>query len=100
MKILITSATAAEAHKLKGKLINNEVLLGDHADLPAFMRSNIIKLPNPATDTYAHEMLTLSLDMEIEALYLLQGQELEILLRSEVLFNEYHINIIDGRNYL
>lgn len=74
--------------------------MGDDADLPAFMRKNIIKLPHYASDTYAHEMLTLSLDNGLEALYLLKKEELTVLLTSEILFKEYNITLIDGQNYL
>lgn len=98
MKILITSATSAQAHKLKNSLINDEVVLGDFTDLPAFM--GIIKLPNPATDTYAHEMLTLALDNNIETIYLLNVQEAAILLLSEQLFKEYNITLLDGHHNL
>ena len=98
MKILITAATTAQAHKLKNQLPSAEIILGDHTDLPAFMRKDIIKLPNPASDTYTHEMLTLCLDNEVDELYALTGQEADVLLRSDQLFKEYNITIIDGRN--
>jgi hypothetical protein len=94
LKILITTATTARAHKLKNSLTNDEVLLGDYQDLPAFM--GMVKLPNPASDTYTHEMLTLCLDNHIDTLYLLSPQEAEVLLLSEQLFKEYNINIING----
>ncbi|MGY4536296.1 hypothetical protein ACVW0P_000703 [Mucilaginibacter sp. UYNi724] len=97
MKVLITSATSAQAHKLKTTFVNDEVVLGDFHDFPAFM--GIIKLPNPAGDTYAHEMLTLSLDNNFDTLYLLNKQEAEVLVHSEQLFNEYNINIINGSDY-
>jgi len=100
LKVLITSATLATAHKLKNRLNNDVVLLGDNADLPAFMLKNIIKLPNPATDTYTHEMLKICLDNDIETLYPLTSDEMSVLLISEQLFKEYNINIIDGRNEL
>jgi hypothetical protein len=100
LKVLITSATLAMAHKLKTKLANDAVLLGDYADLPAFMRKNIIKLPNPAADTYTHEMLKICLDNDVEVLYPLTNNEMDILLISEQLFKEYNINVIDGRNEL
>jgi hypothetical protein len=100
LKVLITSATLAIAHKLKNKLNSEAVLLGDYADLPAFMLKNIIKLPNPTTDTYTHEMLKICLDNDIEALYPLTNAEMDVLLISEQLFKEYNINIIDGRNQL
>jgi hypothetical protein len=98
VKILITSATSAQAHKLKNSLINDEVVLGDFTELPSFM--GIIKLPNPATDTYAHEMLTLALDNNIETIYLLNVQEAAILLLSEQLFKEYNITLLDGHHNL
>ncbi len=100
MKILITSATSADAHKLKNKLAGHQVILGDDADLPAFMRTNIIKLPAYTADTYAHEMLTLSLDNDVEAIYLLKPEELAVLLKSEILFKEYNINIFNGQDHL
>ena len=98
MKVLITSATSAQAHKLKNSLINNEVLLGDFTELPAFM--GILKLPNPALDTYAHEMLTLALDNNIDVIYMLNTQETAILLLSAQLFKEYNITLIDGHHNL
>lgn len=98
MKVLITSATSAQAHKLKSSLINDEVILGDFTELPSFM--GIVKLPNPATDTYAHEMLTLALDNNIETIYLLNVQEAAVLLLSEQLFKEYNITLVDGHHNL
>jgi hypothetical protein len=91
VKVLITSATSAQAHKLKNSLINDEVILGDFTEMPAFM--GILTLPNPASDTYAHEMLTLALDNSIDAIYLLNMQETAVLLLSEQLFNEYNITL-------
>jgi hypothetical protein len=98
VKVLITSATSAQAHKLKNSLINDEVILGDFTEMPAFM--GILKLPNPASDTYAHEMLTMALDNSIDAIYLLNMQEAALLLLSEQLFNEYNITLINGHNNL
>jgi hypothetical protein len=98
VKILITSATSAQAHKLKNSLNNDEVVMGDYNELPAFM--GMLKLPNPASDTYAHEMLTFCLDNNIDTAYLLNQQEAHVLLLSEQLFNEYNINIINGSHNL
>jgi hypothetical protein len=98
VKILITSAVSARAHKIKNSLNNDEVVLGDYNELPNFM--GMLKLPNPASDTYAHEMLTLCLDNNIDSVYLLNKQEEDILLLSEQLFKEYNINIINGSHNL
>ena len=99
MSILITAATSASAYKLKNKLSNPGVLLGDYADLPDFMVKSmgLIKLPNPASVSYQHEMLTLCLDNGIDTVYVLTGQELELLRESALLFKEYNIDIIDGQ---
>lgn len=91
MKILITSATSAEAHKLKSQFTGDEVILGDYQELPAFMK--LVKLPNPASMSYSHEMLTLCLDIGIEKVYALRNEEYEGLSKAEQLFNEYGILI-------
>ncbi|WP_374948204.1 hypothetical protein [Mucilaginibacter sp.] len=101
MKVLITSATSAKAHKLKGFLQQqHDILLGDFIELPAFMGKTVIKLPNPAADAYAHQMLTLSLDNNIEQIYALTASEMNALVTAEQLFNEYNIKITDGNSYL
>jgi hypothetical protein len=95
---LITSANSAEAHRLKNKLSSVDIILGDYLDLPAFMLSsaNMIRLPNPASIAYAHEMLTLCLDKNIDTVYALRKEEQELLKESEQLFNEYNIRIVHG----
>jgi hypothetical protein len=98
VKILITCATTAAAYKLKNTFSTDEVFLGDYNEVPAF--TGILKLPNPSTGTYAHEMLTLCLDKNFNTIYLLDQQEAEVLSLSETLFNEYDINIINAFNNL
>ena len=95
MKILITGAASAKAYQLKAKLNGNNILLGDYADLPGTMlkAGNMIALPNPADASYAHKMLTLSLDNQIEAIYTLQSAEFALLSEAELLFNEYGIKL-------
>lgn len=94
MKVLITAGTSAKAFKIKGSLIGKDILLGDYNEIPAF--TNIIKLPNPAGDTFAHEMLTLSLDNSVESIYLLDDREWQVLQISKQLFSEYNIELING----
>jgi hypothetical protein len=93
MNTLITAATSAEAYKLKNKLNRDNIILGDCADLPTFMLSsgNIIKLPNPGSLSYAHEMLTLCLDKQIDTVYALKQEEIKLLNEASQLFNEYGI---------
>jgi len=92
MNILITAATSAEAHKLKNQFANDTIILGDYAELPAFMK--IIRLPNPASMSYAHKMLTLCLDNGIERVYALEEGEYKLLQEAEQLFGEYGIEIV------
>ena len=102
MYTLITAASSAEAHKLKNKLNLKDVILGDYLELPAFMLAsgNIIKLPNPDSIAYAHEMLTLCLDKNISAVYPLRDSELTLLIQAELLFNEYGIKVMKQTNEL
>lgn len=95
MNILVTAATSAQAHRLKSKLIGDHVLLGDHLELPKFMLSpgNMIRLPDPNSTTYVHEMLTLCLDNYIDAVYMLRDGEAKLLLSAEQLFKEYNISL-------
>jgi hypothetical protein len=101
MNTLITAANSAKAQQLKIKLNTADVILGDYEDLPAFMLSpNLIKLPNPSSSSYAHEMLTLCLDKNITVLYPLRDEELTLLKQGELLFNEYGIKIMKQANEL
>lgn len=95
MKILITSANSAAAHQLKNKLNEDTVILGDYLDLPDFMvkARNMIRLPDPKSGSYSHQMLTLCLDNDINAIYPLREEEAVLLKEAEQLFKEYNISI-------
>jgi hypothetical protein len=97
VNILITSAAAAIAHQLKNKLNNDTVVLGDYLELPeSMLRSGkMIRLPNPASVSYNHEILTLCLDQNIGAIYPLRDEERNALKESEQLFKEYSIVILE-----
>jgi len=98
---LITAANSAEAYKLKNKLNLKDVILGDYLELPAFMLAsgNIIKLPNPESIAYAHEMLTLCLDKNINAIYPLRENEKVLLKGLEQLLKEYGIEIVSNSGH-
>jgi hypothetical protein len=97
MNTLITAANSAAAQRLRNKLNSADILLGDHLDLPEFMlkSANMILLPNPASLAYAHEMLTLCLDKQIDTVYALRDEEKVLLNEAEQLFKEYGITIQD-----
>lgn len=96
MNILITAASSANAHRLKSKLTNDHVILGDYRDLPDILLKSgkLIKLPNPNSVSYMHEMLTLCLDMQINTVYALSNEEQTPLTSAKQLFAEYGIKTI------
>ena len=100
MNILITAANSAPAYRLKNQLSEDNIIMGDYMDLPDFMLKpgKMVRLPDPKSVSYTHEMLTLCLDLGVEALYLLRPQEMELIKQSEILFNEYQIKIVAGVN--
>ena len=102
MSILITAANSAPAYKLKNLLNGDNVIMGDHMDLPDFMLKpgKLIRLPDPKSTSYTHEMLTLCLDMGVETVYLFRQAEIDLLLEAETLFNEYNIKILVEGNEL
>ncbi|MGF7080600.1 hypothetical protein [Mucilaginibacter sp. UYCu711] len=95
MIALITSALSAEAYRLRSKVDAADVILGDYNDVPAFMLTpgKFIKLPNPQSFSYTHEMLALCLDNAIDTVYVLDSKEAELLMESKQLFTEYNIDI-------
>jgi hypothetical protein len=95
MNILITAATLADAQRLKNKLAPVPVILGDYHDLPEFMK--MIRLPNPASASYVHEMLTLCLDKQIDTVYAMRDEEASLLRQAEQLFKEYGITVVHGQ---
>jgi len=99
MYTLITAATSADAQRLKNKLNTPDILLGDYLELPEFMlkSANMIRLPNPASASYTHEMLTLCLDKQIDTVYALRNEEKMLLGEAEQLFSEYGITAVYGQ---
>ena len=95
MNTLITAANSAEAQRLKNKLNTGNIILGDYLELPAFMlkSANLIHLPDPKSIAYAHEMLTLCLDTQIDNVYVLREEEKALLKEAEQLFKEFNIQI-------
>jgi hypothetical protein len=96
VNILITAANSAQAHRLKNNLLSaGHVILGDYMDLPAFMLipGKMVKLPDPLSLAYAHEMLTLCMDNDVDTIYPLKEQEYQLLAEARQLFKEYNIDI-------
>jgi hypothetical protein len=96
MGILITAATSAESYRHKNKLGTEDVILGDYLELPELMlkTGKMIQLPNPASGSYSHQMLTLCLDRNIDTVYPLRKEEQGLLAEARQLFEEYGIDMI------
>lgn len=92
MVALITSASYAEAHRLKRLLTDFQVLLGD-AEAPVMMGS-MLRIPAHTSSSYAHEMLALCLDHQVTRLFPLKTQEAQELRKSVLLFEEYGIRLV------
>ena len=95
MKVLITSANSAAAHQLKNNLNTDEIILGDYMELPDFMvkSGKMLRLPDPKSGAYSHQILTLCLDNDIRTVYPLREEEAVLLKEAEQLFKEYNIEI-------
>jgi hypothetical protein len=96
VNVLITAANSAEAYQLKSKLDAWTIILGDYLELPELMirSGKMIRLPDPKSVSYTHQMLTLCLDKGIDTVYVLRDEEAVLLRESEQLFTEYGINIV------
>lgn len=96
MYTLITAAASARAYTLKNTLNTDAILLGDYLDLPELLvrSGKMIRLPDPQSASYTHQMLALCLDKNIDTIYVLRKAEAELLLGSKTLFYEYGIDIL------
>ena len=96
MYTLITAANSAEAYNLKNSLHNDEVLFGDYLDLPEILvqSGKILKLPDPKSPSYTHQVLALCLDKNINTIYPLRELEKKLLINARQLFYEYGIDIL------
>ncbi|WP_462266027.1 hypothetical protein [Mucilaginibacter sp.] len=95
MYTLITGAASARAYQLKNQQEGRQVLLGDYLELPAVMlrAGSMLQLPAPQQASYAHLMLTLCLDRQIDRVLILNPGEEVLLKEAELLFAEYGIEL-------
>jgi len=96
MYTLITAAASERAYSLKTSLNTDAVVLGDYLDLPELLirSGKMIRLPEPQSPSYTHQVLALCLDKNIGTIYVLRKAEAELLLNSKQLFYEYGIDIL------
>lgn len=95
-KILITAGTSALAIKLKNKLQSNfDVYLGEElAAIPSVLTKNYIITPSASSQSYAHSIIKIALDHNIEKILALKVEEIKKLSLSLTLFEEYGITVL------
>lgn len=95
MYTLITAASSSEAYSLKNRLGGEHILLGDYLELPDVLLQSgkMVKIPDPKSVSYTHQMLALCLDKDVDIIYALRDQEKQLLENAEQLFYEYGIKI-------
>ncbi|KAA8486236.1 hypothetical protein BDE36_3834 [Arcticibacter tournemirensis] len=97
MNILITAAATAQAYQLERLVGGTEaVFFADSAELPQFMLKNrkFIKISEGNAPSFAHELLGICLDQQIERVFPLRKGEIKALSESRTLFMEYGIQVI------
>ncbi|KKO90873.1 hypothetical protein AAW12_13060 [Sphingobacterium sp. Ag1] len=96
-KILITFGTRPLAMRIAKRLgADFEILYASSEDIPELLLASgkYTKIPKGLLPTFAHEILKLSLDQEVDYLLPLGGFELEPLSTAKVLFEEYQISVL------
>jgi hypothetical protein len=86
-KILITAANTAHAYLLANLIKDEEIIFAD-STLQKFL------IPKYTSPSFAHELLSLSLDHHIDCIFPIHKEEIELLSESKILFSEYGIDII------
>lgn len=85
-KILITGANSSKAYQLAHFINNKEIIFADS------VFQNFL-IPDENRSSYAHELLSLCLNNNIEEIFPLRIKELKALAEAKVLFKEYDIEI-------
>lgn len=97
MKILITAAVTAQAYKLKGQLDSEATFIfANQGEVPVLPgREHLfLSIPSAGSTSFAHEMLTLCLDHQIDYVYPLRRAEILALAEAKQLFEEYNIKVV------
>ncbi|KIO74963.1 hypothetical protein TH53_23410 [Pedobacter lusitanus] len=96
MKTLITGGKSAQALKILKAFTTDQVLLGDYGEIPSFASDQyqFVSLGERNDDTIAHNLLNTCLDLEVDRLLPLYQFELEAVMRSSILFQEFNIHVL------
>jgi len=96
LKTLITGGKSAQALKILKAFTADQVLLGDYGDMPSFASAQyqFVSLGERNDETIAHTLLNACLDQEADRLLPLYQFELEAVMRSAILFEEFNIHVL------
>lgn len=96
-RILITFGTRPLALRITKRLNNRyEVIYASSEEIPDLLlkSGNYFRIPSGLLPTFAHEMLKLCLDQQIDLLLPLGVFELKSLTESKTLFEEYGVAVL------
>jgi hypothetical protein len=96
LKTLITGGKSSQALKLLKAFPGDQVLLADYGETPSFSSAKyqFVSLGEKNEDTIAHNLLNACLDQEADRLLPLYIFELEAVVKSLVLFEEFNIHVL------
>jgi hypothetical protein len=96
LRTLITGGKSAQALKLLKAFSGDQVILGDYGDMPAIVSAQyqLVDLGPRNDDTIAHNLLNACLDQEADRLLPIYDFELEAVIKSAVLFEEFNIHVL------
>ncbi|MFP5080992.1 hypothetical protein [Pedobacter sp. JCM 36344] len=96
MKILITGGKSIQALKLVKAYYDDKVILADYGEMPSFPSTtySFISLGIQNNEVVAHNLLTICLDEAVDAIIPLYKFEVDEVLKTSVLFDEFKITVI------
>ena len=94
--ILITGAANTEAYRLSRLIDASQVIFADHQELPNFSKSSnqFVKISSGKAPSFAHELLTVCLDLGVDTVFALYKDEVMALSEANVLFEEFGIKLM------
>ena len=94
-KILITYGTRPLAQRISKLICDKfEISFASSEEVPSFLQSQYSKIPTAVNPTFAHELLKLGLDKQIDYILPLGVFEITNLADSKILFEEYGIIVL------
>lgn len=94
MSALITAASDSAAFRLARLFTNKDLVFASIEQMPAISGTKFIKIPSAKSPSFAHQLLKICLDNQIDEVYPLLKEEIKELASSIILFEEFGIKII------